>query len=136
MKFLFATGRDRKALAESTENTRARVAFYASTPAYRPAFEIHGLGDLADRLKAYSKAQRWEEMPPFITDDILDTFAVVGTYDEIGHRIVERFGDWVTGIEFSIGLKDKDDERQLLGIVDAVRGSDRPAGLQRALGLD
>ncbi|GIT25823.1 MAG: hypothetical protein CM1200mP41_18670 [Gammaproteobacteria bacterium] len=49
-------------LEKRIETVRARIAFYASTPGYRAAFEVHGLGDLADRLSQYSRAQRWNEM--------------------------------------------------------------------------
>ena len=63
MKILIATAPDKAALAEKIRDVRARVAFYASTPAYFPAFQAHGLDDLANELKVLSKAQRWEEMP-------------------------------------------------------------------------
>lgn len=129
MKFLFATGPDRASLTDAVENARARIAFYASTPAYRPAFAIHGLGDLADRLKEYSKAQRWEEMPGFISDEVLDTFVVVGTHDEIAERIRARYGDVVTGVEFSIAVRTDDNRRALARIVETLRAAPPPAPL-------
>ena len=72
----------RKSSLPKIRDVRARVSFYASTPQYRAAFDHHGLGDLADELKLLSRAQRWEEMPRHITDDILHTFVTVGTYDD------------------------------------------------------
>lgn len=121
MKFLFATAPDRRGLQAAVENARARIAFYASTPAYRPAFELHGHGELADRLKAYSKAQRWEEMPAFISDEMLHTYVVVGTHDEIGERIVERFAPVATQVEFSIPVANDGDRRRLRTIVEIIR---------------
>jgi alkanesulfonate monooxygenase SsuD/methylene tetrahydromethanopterin reductase-like flavin-dependent oxidoreductase (luciferase family) len=126
MKFLFATAPDRESLAGAVENARARIAFYASTPAYRPAFAIHGLGELADRLKDYSKAQRWEEMPAFISDEVLETFVVVGTHDEIAAKIRDRYGDVVTGVEFSIAVKTEENRRALARIVETLRSVPRP----------
>jgi hypothetical protein len=41
-------------------------------------------------------------MPPRISDDVLHTYAVVGTYDEIGHRLIERYRGLITDVEFSI----------------------------------
>lgn len=118
MKPLVATAIDEETLAERVRDARARIAFYASTPAYRRAFEIHGLTDLTVELAQLSKAQRWEEMPGRISDDILHTYVTVGTYDEIGDRLTERYGDVVTGVEFSIATKTAD-ERERLG--DLVR---------------
>ncbi len=86
IKPLIATGATEAEVAERMEVVRARIAFYASTPAYVAAFEFHGLGDLAREMSQLSRAQRWEEMPRFITDDILHKYAVVGTYETIAPR--------------------------------------------------
>ncbi|MBI2962902.1 MAG: TIGR03617 family F420-dependent LLM class oxidoreductase [Deltaproteobacteria bacterium] len=133
MKFLFATAPDRAGLGRAVDNARARIAFYASTPAYRPAFATHGLGDLADRLKHYSREKRWEEMPPLISDEVLETYVVVGTHDEIAEKILARFGSLATGVEFSIPVA-TDSERRTLGrIVEAIRGRKPPETLARIL---
>ena len=42
--------------------TRQQIAFYGSTPAYRPVLELHGWGDLQDELNALSKQGEWVEM--------------------------------------------------------------------------
>lgn len=102
MKPLICSAPDEAALAARVRDVRARVAFYASTPGYRAAFEAHGLGDLAAELSHLSRAQRWEEMPPRISDEILHTYAVVGTYAEIGRKLVERYRGLITDVEFSI----------------------------------
>ena len=45
-----ATGPDDAAVQAAAEKARYRVAFYGSTPAYRPVFDVHGIGDLGARL--------------------------------------------------------------------------------------
>ena len=102
MKPLVATAANEAELVPKVRDVRARVSFYASTPQYRAAFDHLGLGDLADRLKLLSRAQRWEEMPQHITDDILETFVTVGTYDTIARKLSDRYGGVVTHCEFSI----------------------------------
>ncbi len=102
MKPLVCAAPDEASLAQKVPDVRARVAFYASTPGYRAAFEAHGLGDLAAELARLSRAGRWEEMPRRVSDDVLHTYAVVGTYDEIGRKLCERYGGLVTDVEFSI----------------------------------
>src|SRR5438477_8166936 len=47
---LVATAADRTSLAERIRDVRARVAFYASTPAYLLAFESEGYGEVARTL--------------------------------------------------------------------------------------
>jgi len=102
MKPLICTAPDEASLAKRVVDVRARVAFYASTPGYRATFDAHGLTDLANELAVLSKAQRWEEMPARISDDVLHTYAVVGTYDEIGTKLIERYAGLITDVEFSI----------------------------------
>ena len=58
---------------------------------------------------ALSKAQRWEDIPDLVTDDLHHTYVTVGTWDQIGDLLVERFGDVVTSIEFSIAARTPED---------------------------
>jgi probable F420-dependent oxidoreductase len=113
MKPLVATARTGADLVPKIRDVRARVAFYASTPAYAAAFEHLGLGGLAKEAAVLSRAQRWEALPGLITDDILHQFAVIGTYDVIGRRLTERFGGLVTDIEFSIPVQEERDRETL-----------------------
>lgn len=121
MRSLIATGPDEATLAERAEAVRARVAFYASTPSYRPVFEHHGLGDLARRLSELSRAQRWEEMPPLISDDLLHTFAVVGTFDEIIDLMRKRCAGLATSTEFSIPVTSEAEYERLAGLIQVLQ---------------
>jgi len=123
MKPLVATAADAESLRERVRDARARIAFYASTPAYRPAFEIHGLGDLATELSALSRAQRWDEMPARISDDILETYVTVGTYDEVAGKLIERYGKVVTGVEFSIPVDASGDRDRLAALVTQLQAA-------------
>lgn len=117
IKPLIATGATEAEVAARIETVRARIAFYASTPAYVAAFEYHGLGDLAREMSKLSRAQRWEEMPRFITDEILHQYAVVGTYETIGRELHDRYGGVVTNAEFSIPLVAPHDEDVLAALI-------------------
>ena len=129
MKPLLATAPDEQRLSPKVRDARARIAFYASMPGYRAAFEHLGLGALADEAKALSKAQRWEELPPLIDDEVLNTFVTIGTYDEIAARLLERYGDVVTHCEFSVALGDEGDRSALAGMIaDLHAHADTVAG--------
>jgi probable F420-dependent oxidoreductase len=79
---------------------REQIAFYGSTPAYRPVLEAHGWGEVQDELNALSKRGEWKAMGKVITDDILDAFAVRGTAGEIPGLIMGRYGDLVDRVSF------------------------------------
>ncbi|MGH9008558.1 MAG: TIGR03617 family F420-dependent LLM class oxidoreductase, partial [Acidimicrobiia bacterium] len=72
---------------------REQIAFYGSTPAYRPVLEAHGWGEVQDQLNGLSKQGQWKEMGKVITDDILDAFAVRGSPSELPGLVMARFGD-------------------------------------------
>jgi alkanesulfonate monooxygenase SsuD/methylene tetrahydromethanopterin reductase-like flavin-dependent oxidoreductase (luciferase family) len=49
----------------------------------------------ANRL---SKEGKWMEMSDLVTDEMLETFAVVGTPEQVAEQIAQRFGDKVDRI--------------------------------------
>ncbi|HMC40428.1 MAG TPA: LLM class F420-dependent oxidoreductase [Acidimicrobiales bacterium] len=93
-----ATGRDEAELARAVRGTRAQIAFYASTPAYRPVLEHHGWADLQPELTKLSKEGRWEDMGDAIDDEVLHAFAVVGPPEEAGRGLRERWAGTATRI--------------------------------------
>ena len=116
-KPLVATARTADELALRVRDVRARLAFYISTPSYRPAVEYHGLGDLARQLSLLARRQEWEKMPDYVSDEILQLYAVVGTHAEIGSKLNQRFNDAVTHCEFSIAVAEAGDKAMLAQIV-------------------
>jgi probable F420-dependent oxidoreductase len=77
-------------VGEDHAATRQLLAFYGSTPAYRPVLEVHGWGDLQPELNALSKQGRWHEMGALIDDDVLHTIAACGTPKEVAAHIRDR----------------------------------------------
>ena len=53
--------------------------------------------------------------------EMLDTYAVIGTYDEISAKLHARYKDVATAIEFAIPLAGPADEELLREIVTALR---------------
>jgi len=123
MKPLVAAAPDARELELKVRDARARIAFYASTPSYVAAFEHLGLGDLAREAQQLSRAQRWEELPPLIDDATLERFVVIGTYDVVAQRLVERYGRVVTHAEFSIPVRNDWERETLARMVREVRAT-------------
>jgi probable F420-dependent oxidoreductase len=95
---LVVLGADDQARAAAEAGVRKQIAFYGSTPAYKPVLELHGYGALADQLNALSRQQAWDEMGTLIDDDVLGLFAVAGSPAEVATGIQARFGDIATRI--------------------------------------
>jgi probable F420-dependent oxidoreductase len=88
-----AVGRTDAQLAAATKGVRALLAFYGSTPAYRPVLEVEGREELQPRLKQMSKQMDIAGMTELIDDALLTTLAVRGTPEECAAEILRRFGD-------------------------------------------
>ena len=77
----------------------------------------HGWEDTAARLYRMSVDNKWSEMPSQITDEMLDTFAVVGTHDQIVAKLKVAHGDYATAIGFDIPTETPEDEAMLSQMV-------------------
>ncbi len=79
--------------AASAVGVRALLAFYGSTPAYRPVLEVEGWADAQPELNALSKTGDLAAMIELVDDRMLATLAVTGTPEECAVEIRRRFGD-------------------------------------------
>jgi hypothetical protein len=76
---------------EEMNLARAQLAFYASTPSYRPVMELHGCSDVAEKLSAHAARGEWEEMPRLITDEMLSEFCLVTGSDLLAEELKKRY---------------------------------------------
>lgn len=77
---------------EAAKGVRSLLAFYGSTPAYKPVLDVEGYGDLQPELNALSKQGRWVEMTERVPDELVHTIGVYGTPKQVAAEIVARFG--------------------------------------------
>lgn len=97
------TGATEEEYTRAAAGVRQQIAFYGSTPAYRPVLDLHGWGDLQGELNVLSKQGKWTEMGQAIDDEILDAFAVCGQPDEIPAKMAKRYGDVCDRVSFNLG---------------------------------
>ncbi|MFL6160212.1 MAG: TIGR03617 family F420-dependent LLM class oxidoreductase [Marmoricola sp.] len=90
---IVAMGSTPAEIEAASAGVRALLAFYGSTPAYRPVLDVEGWGDLQPELNALSKTGDIGAMMAVVDDDMLRTLAVVGTPTEAAAEIKGRFGD-------------------------------------------
>jgi len=94
------TGSDEAATAAAAKAVKAQIAFYGSTPAYRPVLELHGWGDLQTELNTLSKRGDWAAMGDLIDDEMLEAFAVVCRPSEVAEQVTIRWGGLVDRFSF------------------------------------
>jgi len=104
------TGTTEEEMNAAAAGTRQQIAFYGSTPAYRGVLDVHGWGGLQEELNSLSKQGQWVEMGNLITDEILNTFAVVGEPETIAPELHQRYGDVIHRLSFYAPYK-SDPER-------------------------
>ncbi|MEV4560194.1 TIGR03617 family F420-dependent LLM class oxidoreductase [Kitasatospora sp. NPDC049285] len=116
---LVATGRDEAEYRANLRAVRERIAFYASTPAYRPVLETHGWGELQDELHRLSTRGRWQEMGEALDDTVLAAFAVTGTPADAARELHRRYG--ALADRLCLGGPDETDPAALLDVLAELR---------------
>jgi probable F420-dependent oxidoreductase len=86
--------------AKYKSEIREQISFYASTPPYRPVFELEGWGDVADELKTLAARGRWREMRTLITDEMLDRFALRGTWSELPEKVLKKYDGLLDSLNY------------------------------------
>lgn len=101
--FVIATD-DPEQAAKSEAEVRQQISFYASTPPYRPVFDLEGWGDVADQLKRFAAGGKWHEMPALITDEILERFALRGTWSELPGKMLQKYSGLLDRVSYYFPL--------------------------------
>lgn len=86
------TGNTEEEYAQVRGAVASQLAFYASTPAYRPVLELHGWGDLQTEMHRLTREGRWDVMGELVTDEILEEFAIVAEPHKVAGALKARFG--------------------------------------------
>ncbi|TDC61797.1 TIGR03617 family F420-dependent LLM class oxidoreductase [Actinomadura sp. GC306] len=90
---IVAMGENPEEIEAAAIGVKALLAFYGSTPAYKPVLDIEGWGDLQPELNTLSKTGDITKMIALIDDTILKTLAVKGTPTECATELKTRFAD-------------------------------------------
>ena len=77
--------------AQARQGVKQQIAFYASTRTYEPVLAAHGWQDLVPQLHRKSVEGDWTGMADLVTDEMVETYAVTGTWEDIGRKIRERY---------------------------------------------
>jgi probable F420-dependent oxidoreductase len=104
---LVVTGDDEQAWMRQREAVTRQLAFYGSTPAYKPVLDLHGWGALQGELNRMSKQGLWAEMGTLISDEILETFAIVAEPSGVASGLRKRFDGLLDRVACSFDLGER-----------------------------
>ncbi len=112
---IVVSGMDGGAFEASRQFVKLQLAFYGSTPAYKPVLERHGWGELQPELHRLSKQGAWQGMGELISDEMLESFAVVcENPEQIAPRLAQRYGDVIDTWQCTVDLPDREVQSALL----------------------
>jgi probable F420-dependent oxidoreductase len=116
------TGRDQSEVEQSMAAVRQQVAFYGSTPSYRPVLEASGW-DIGEKLHAMSRRGEWGAMSDVVSDDVLFEVGVAAPVEDLGKAILDRYGDRVQRVGFySLGTVLDTDSDALEQVISDLKG--------------
>lgn len=78
--------------AQLEYTARAQIAFYGSTRNYAFQFDDLGFDGTSATLNTLLKVGDIDAMAASITDEMLDAFAIVGPWDDVADRVIDRYG--------------------------------------------
>ena len=115
-----AIGRDEKEVEAAKRALKQHVAFYASTRTYHGVLAFHGWEDVGQKLHQLSREGKWTDMPALITDDMLEEWAVISTYDDLAARVTERCRGIFSTVLLDLPTRLRNDEARVRAIVHTL----------------
>jgi probable F420-dependent oxidoreductase len=93
-------GKNDDEIKKTREAVRQQISFYASTRTYKIVLDMHGWGDVAQRLNDKAAKGEWASMAKEITDEMLDVYTVSGNFDNIHDKVIERYDGLLDRLAF------------------------------------
>ncbi|RMG89460.1 MAG: LLM class flavin-dependent oxidoreductase [Chloroflexi bacterium] len=104
------TGRNEEEMRNSAIAAKSQIAFYASTPSYAPVMQLHGWDDIQAKLSQMAREGRWNEMWQEVTDEMLETIAVVAPPDELPYKVKERYEGILSRVGYYLPYEPQDEQ--------------------------
>ena len=104
-----AVGKNEEEVVKAKNALRKQIAFYASTRSYHSVLDHHGWDGLGPKLHEFSLANKWAEMPALITDDMLEEWAVISTYDRLADTLRAKCAGAFNTVTFVLLGETRDD---------------------------
>ncbi len=82
---------------------KRQIGFYGSTRNYAFQFEDLGYEGVSAQLNTALKAGDVADMAAIVTDDMLEQFALVASWDDMADRLIERYKGTASRVVMYLG---------------------------------
>jgi probable F420-dependent oxidoreductase len=121
---LIVTGESDAERAAAERYARQQIAFYASTPSYRPFLAYHGFEALGRALSGLARDGRFADMAAHVPDALLEAVAVSATPARLGEAIRARYEDDLAQRVYPYAALPADDpEGRIAALVAGIKGA-------------
>jgi probable F420-dependent oxidoreductase len=110
-------GSNREEIERAKGAVRQQIAFYASTRTYQTVLDHHGWGETSQRLNERAAKGDWSGMADLITDEMLEVYAVEGTWDQVPGLLRKKYTGLIDRLAFYVSVRPGEDDarwRQLI----------------------
>ncbi len=114
--------------APLVQRARTQISFYGSTPNYAFQFDDLGFEGVTPQLGALIREGDVEAMVALITDEMLEHYAVVCTWDELADRLIERYQGTAARLVMYLAGESIERDRSTVGRWGEVARTVRAAG--------
>ncbi|HZP40279.1 MAG TPA: TIGR03617 family F420-dependent LLM class oxidoreductase [Candidatus Binatia bacterium] len=115
------TGRNAEEIERARGAVRQQISFYASTRTYAAVLEAHGWGETCYRLNEKAAKGDWAGMASLITDEMLEVYAVEGTYDQVPGLLKRKYTGLVDRLSFYMPIRPGADDALWSELIAACR---------------
>ena len=115
-------GRTQEEIKKTREAVRQQISFYASTRTYKVVLDMHGWGEVAQRLNEKAAKGQWAEMGKEITDEMLDVYTVSGSFDDIADKVMQRYEGLLDRVAFYIPYRAGTDDSEWTKLAKRFNG--------------
>lgn len=118
------TGESEAERVAAERDARQQIAFYASTPSYRPFLAYHGFEALGRELSGLARAGRFAEMAAHVPDALLEAVAVSAAPARLGEAIRARYvGDLVQRVYPYAAMPADDPAGRIAALVAGIKAA-------------
>ena len=117
----YITGANDDELERGRQEVKSRIAFYGSTPAYRSVLDLYGWGDAHEELHRLSREGAWAQMAEVISDEMVEEFAVIGSYDEIADKLKAAWSGISTRMGFDVHNRGPESDEIVQHVLTGLR---------------
>lgn len=115
------TGPDKATIKSQREAVRRTLAFHFSTRTYFPVLALHGFEEVGHNLHELSMNGRWNEMTELVNDEMLETFAVIGSYTEAANQLKDRYDGLIDEVVLNVKAPSQVDKQKVKKMIEVLK---------------